>query len=173
MPFLAWVQLMSLTNHRLRNIHLPEVDALLEHLDSYRPSLQSSIQNVTLLLSLVIEDRCLPEQKLHLEMLTESQIASGEHAAQSLEELFKLTDEFSYFLAQNIHSDLPQSVTEGSPSPLVSPRKQGNTGISFSGPDAIVPMDVGITFSSVNTAFLSSPLNSPEITFQLTRNGLV
>lgn len=47
----------------------------------------------------MIEDQPLTDQKLYLELLTESQIASGEHAAQPLEEVFKLTDEYSYFIS--------------------------------------------------------------------------
>jgi hypothetical protein len=47
----------------------------------------------------MIENRPLPDQKLCLEMLTESQVASGEHVTQPLEEVFKLTDEYSYFMS--------------------------------------------------------------------------
>ena len=72
-----------------------------------RPSLKSDIQNVTCLLSVMIEDRCLPDQKLWLEMLTDEQIASGELATNSLEELLKVTDEASYL----IHSDPSHSAT--------------------------------------------------------------
>jgi hypothetical protein len=64
---------------------LAEVDALVEYLDSYRPSLKADIQNLTSLLSPLIEDRCLPDQRLKLEMLSESQIAT-----QSLKELFEM-----------------------------------------------------------------------------------
>ena len=150
-------------NCRFLNVRLPDVDTLLEHLDFYRPSLKSSIQNVTLLLSLMIEDQRLPEEKLVLEMLTESQIASGEHATQGLDTLFKLTDELSYYMAEDIQSDLPRSVTEGSSSPLESPREQRNTGTPLSESDAPGGEGVDITYSSVNTVFLSSPLNSPEM----------
>ncbi|KIM99998.1 hypothetical protein OIDMADRAFT_55889 [Oidiodendron maius Zn] len=104
--------------------------------------------------------QCLPEEKLVLEMLTESKIASGEHATQCLDKLFKLTDESSYYMAEDIQSDL-QSVTEGSPSPLGSPTEQGNTSTPLS--DAPSREDIGTTLSSVNTVFLSSPLNSPEM----------
>ena len=88
-----------------------------------RPSLKSDIQNVTCLLSVMIEDRCLPDQKLWLEMLTDEQITSGELATNSLEELSKFTDEASYFT----HSDPSHSATEGSP----SPGEQGNASTSF------------------------------------------
>ena len=47
----------------------------------------------------MIEDQPLPDLKLYLEMLSESQVASGEHATQPLEEVFKLTDEYSYFMS--------------------------------------------------------------------------
>jgi hypothetical protein len=53
---------MTLMNHRLRHIHLAEVDVLMENLDCYWPSLKSNIQSVTYLLSLMIEDRSLPDQ---------------------------------------------------------------------------------------------------------------
>jgi hypothetical protein len=59
-----------------------------EYLDPYRLSLKADIQNLTSLLLPLIEDRCLPDWRLKLEMLTESQITSGEHITQSLKELF-------------------------------------------------------------------------------------
>jgi hypothetical protein len=59
---------------------LPEVNALVEHLDSYRLSLKADIQNLTS----PIKDRRLPDQRLKLKMLSESQIVSREHATQSL-----------------------------------------------------------------------------------------
>jgi hypothetical protein len=46
----------------------------------------------------MIEYRALPDQRLHLEKLAESRIASGEHETQSLEELFDFRDGCSYFL---------------------------------------------------------------------------
>jgi hypothetical protein len=48
-------------DHSLRNMQLPEVDTLVEHLNSYRPSLKADIQNLTSLLSPLIEDQCLPD----------------------------------------------------------------------------------------------------------------
>jgi hypothetical protein len=57
--------------------------------------LPSDIQNLTPILYSLIEDRPLPDQKLCLEMLIESQIASGE-------ELFKFTDECSYFIGEAV-----------------------------------------------------------------------
>jgi hypothetical protein len=44
---------------------LPEVDALVEYLDSYRPSLTADIENLTSLLSPLIEDQGLPDQRLN------------------------------------------------------------------------------------------------------------
>jgi hypothetical protein len=146
---------MALTNHRLLNIHLPAIDALMENLDSYRPSLKSDIQNVTNLLSCMVEDRCLPDEKLWLEMLTDEQIASGELATNSLEELLKVTDEASYYT----HSDPSHSATEDSP----SPGERGNTSTSFPEPDTTGREDVGMTISSAHEAYLSSPLQSPEM----------
>jgi hypothetical protein len=95
---------------------LIEVDALVEYLDSYRPSLKADIQNLTCLLSLLIEDRCLPDQRLQLEMLTESQIASGEHTDRLLKELFEFTSGYSSFLTEAAF-DLSQPDTKASTSP--------------------------------------------------------
>lgn len=72
------------------------------------------LKNLISLLSLLIEDRCLPDERLKLEMLSESQITSGELATQSLKELFELSDECSYFLTEAASSDLPHSGTEAS-----------------------------------------------------------
>jgi len=57
-----------------------------KYLDFYRPAFKDDVKNLTSLLSPLIEDRCLPDQRLKLEMLSESQITSGELAAQSLKE---------------------------------------------------------------------------------------
>jgi len=71
-PLLHDSLITDLDDHSLRNMTLPEVDALVEYLDSYRSSLKADIQNLTSLLLLLIEDQCLPDQRLKLEMLTES-----------------------------------------------------------------------------------------------------
>jgi hypothetical protein len=162
----------NLDSYRLRNTHLPEIKALVEHLDSYRPSLKSDIHNLTFLLSLIIEDRCLPEQRLRLETLCESQIVSGEHAAQSLKDLFEFTDECLGFLAETTQPD--QSITEGSPCSLVSLGSLAETtpdqSITESSPRSLVSLgeqvDDSTAFprpSSLDNLFLSSPLNSPDI----------
>ena len=96
----------DLDDHSLRNTPLAEVYALVEHLDSYRPSLQADIQNLTAHLSPLIEDRCLPDQRLKLEILTESQITSGVLATLSLKELFELSDGYSHLLTEAASSDL-------------------------------------------------------------------
>jgi hypothetical protein len=85
----------SVDSHRFRHINLTDVDDLVTHLSSYRPSLRADIQNLTPTLYSLIEDRPLPDQKLCLEMLIKSQIASGE-------ELFKFTDECSYFIGEAV-----------------------------------------------------------------------
>ena len=146
---------MALTNHRFLNIHLPAIDALMENLDSYRPSLKSDIQNVTNLLSYIVEDQCLPDEKLWIEMLTDEQIASGELATNSLEELLKVTDDASYYT----NSDPSHSATEDSP----SPGEQGNASTSFPEPDTTGRKNIGMTISSAHEAYLSSPLKSSEI----------
>jgi hypothetical protein len=86
--------------YRLRTIGLSAVDDVVRYLDLCRPSLRADIHNLTPCLYSMIEDRSLPDQKLHLELLTESQVASEEQATQPLEELFKLTDEHSYFMSE-------------------------------------------------------------------------
>ena len=131
------------------------IDALMEHLDSYRPSLRSDIQNLTSLLSPMIEDQCLPGQRLYLEMLTENQIASGYLATQSLKELFEFIDEYSYFLTEAMQS------IEDSPYPSVSNGEQAS--MVFPRPYTPGQEDVGITISSARNDFLSSALNSPEM----------
>jgi len=85
------------------------VDSLVEHLDSYKPSLKADIENLTSLLSPLIGDQCLPDQRLEPEKLTESQIASREHADRSLEELSEHTDDYSSFLTEIARSDLSVS----------------------------------------------------------------
>lgn len=86
--------------YRLLTIGLSAVDDVVRYLESCRPSLGTDIHNLTPFLYSMIEDQPLPDQKLHLELLTESQIASGEHATQSLEEVFKLTYDYSYFMSE-------------------------------------------------------------------------
>jgi hypothetical protein len=110
---------------------LIEVDALVEYLDSYRPSLKADIQNLIFLLSPLIEDRCLPDQRLYLEILTKSQIVSREYTNRSLKQLFELTNSYLSFLTQAAF-DLSQPDTKASTSPLVSFEEQvgGSTAIS-------------------------------------------
>jgi hypothetical protein len=140
---------------------LAKVDALVEYLDSYRPSLKANIQNLTSLLSPLIEDQCLPDQRLKLEMLSESQIASRtqllkelfefsddyssfltEAATQSLKELFEFSDDF---LTETAHPDLSQSIAEGSPYPLVNLGEQADGSTAFPSPDTVDQEDPGIT----------------------------
>jgi hypothetical protein len=128
-------------SHKFLNIHLPKVDALMENLDS-------NIRNVSCLLSSMIEDRCLSDQKMCLEMLTDEQIAPGELATNSLEELLKFTDEASYFT----NYDPSRCATEDSP----NPGKHGNARTSFSEPDTTGREDVGIIISSAHDAFIAS-----------------
>jgi hypothetical protein len=124
---------------------LPEIDALVEHLDSYRPSLKADIQNLTSLLSPLIKDQCLPDQRLQLETLTESQIASREHAARSLKELFEHSDDCSSFLTEAVYSDLCQPDTEASPHPLMNLGEQADSSTALPGPVILDPDDPGIT----------------------------
>jgi len=144
----------NLEHRSLRNLTILEVDALVKYLDSYRPALNDDIKNLTSLLSPLIEDRCLPGQRLKLEMLSESQITSGELAAQSLKELFDLSDECSYFLTEADGSDLPQSGTEASLSSQVDLEKQADFKMASLGPSIPGPVDPSIT---LYTDYLLSP----------------
>ena len=152
------LRLMTWTNHRFRRINLPEVDALLENLDYCRPSLKSDIENVTVLLSLMIENRCLPEQKLLLETLTDEQTASGELAATSVKELLNFTDEDAYFM----YLDFPPSPEDWSPSPPTSLGEQSNASTPFPDPNALDQEKPVITISTIQEAYLLSPLKPSE-----------
>ena len=100
-PSQALLSLITdLNDYSLRNTDISEVDALMKRLDSYRLSLKTDIQNLTSLLSPLIEGCCLLDQKLKLEILSKSQITSGEHETRSLKELFEFTDDCSYFLTE-------------------------------------------------------------------------
>lgn len=79
-------------------IYILEVDFLVENFDCYWPTFKSDIQNVADLLSLMIEDRYLPDQQLFLEILTDKQIASGELGGNSVKELLDFTDGDAYLL---------------------------------------------------------------------------
>jgi hypothetical protein len=114
-------------------------------LDSYRPSLKTDIQNLTSLLSPLIEGCCLPDQRLKLETLSESQIAFGEHETYSLKELFEFTDECSSFLTEEALSDLPQPNTEASIHPLVSLGEQAGGSTTMPGLNILGPDDPSIT----------------------------
>jgi hypothetical protein len=96
----------NIDNHSLKNITLPQMDALVEYLDSYKPSLKIDIQNLTSLLTPLIEDQRLPDQRLKLEILTKSQITSGEYAARLLKELLEFSDDYSSPLVETPRSDL-------------------------------------------------------------------
>lgn len=80
----------------------------MEYLDFSRPSFKINIRNLTSFLSVLIENRCLPSQRLILEVLSENQIASGEHASRSLKELFKYAGGHTYFLTEKTISEFSQ-----------------------------------------------------------------
>ena len=92
-------------------------------------------------------------------MLTESQIASREHTIRSLKELFEFSDDF---LTQTAHPDLSQSITEGSPYPLVNLEEQADGSTAFPGPDTLDQGDLGIT-SFTDYLFLSSLVDLQNI----------
>ena len=56
----------------------------MRYLDSARPSLRIDILSLISILPPLIEDRSLPNRLLRLQMMSERQIISREHAAQSL-----------------------------------------------------------------------------------------
>jgi len=124
---------------------LPKVNALVERLDSYRPSLKADTQNLTSLLSPLIEDRCLPDQRLQLKTLTKSQIASKEYTARPLKELFKYSDDCLSLLTEAARSDLSQPNTEASPDHLVNLGEQVDSSTTLPGPDIFDPDDPSIT----------------------------
>lgn len=155
-PHLYSSLITDIDNRSLRNVTLPKIDALVAYLDSYRLSLKADIQNLISLLSLLIEDQCLPDQRLKLEMLTESQITSREHAARSLKELFEFSDDYSFFLTEAARSDLSDPVTEASPYPLASFEEQADgRSTALPGPYTLEQDDPGMT-SYTDFLFLSS-----------------
>jgi hypothetical protein len=138
-------------------MQLPDVDTLVEHLDSYRPSLKADIQNLTSLLSPLIEDQCLPDQRLLLEMLTKSQITSGEHITRSLKELFEYSNDYSSFLTEIAH---PDPSTEASTDALASFGGQAGGSTALPGHCILEPGDPSITSF---TDYLSSPTSWGEM----------
>jgi hypothetical protein len=138
------------------------MDALVEYLDSYRPSLKADIQNLTSLLSPLIEDQCLPDQRLKLEMMTESQITSGEHAARSLKELFEFSSDYSSPLVETPRSDLSHPITEASTYSLVSFGEQAGGSTAFPDPPILNQDDQGITLYT-DYLFLSSLVDAQHM----------
>jgi hypothetical protein len=80
----------------LRELTAPQEDALITYLDVSRPSLKTDVKNLSSLLSGLIEDQFLPSRTLMLEVLSESQIRSGELAVKSLKELLEYSDDVNY-----------------------------------------------------------------------------
>jgi hypothetical protein len=84
---LTILSLLILGVHSLRELTAPQEDALIAYLDFSRPSLKTDVKNLSFLLSGLIEDQFLPSRTPMLEVLSESQIRSGELAVKSLKEL--------------------------------------------------------------------------------------
>jgi len=144
-----------------RKLTLPQIDALVEYLDSSRPSLKSDIQNLTSLLPALIEDRCLPSQRLKLEILSESQITSGEHASRSLRELLEYADDdYTSFLTEEALSEFSWSSTEASLYPLVDLEKQAD-----GNPASLAPfiLDLENLVVTSYADYLLSPIDMKEI----------
>jgi hypothetical protein len=83
-------------------------------------SLKADIENLTSFLAQLIEDQCLPNRKLKLEMWSESEMGSGPHTSMSLGELFEYSSEGDYmsFLTDWGLSELsPPSTAASSHSP--------------------------------------------------------
>jgi hypothetical protein len=93
-------------------------------------------------------------------MLTESQIASGEHADRSLKELFEFSDVYSSFLTEAARSDLSQPNTEASTEPLVTFGKQAGGSTALPSPHILDPDDPSIISC---TDYLSSPTSWEEM----------
>jgi hypothetical protein len=94
-------------------------------------------------------------------MLIESQIKSGEHATKSLDELFKFTDECSFFMNEAAPS-VYQSSTEGSTCSLASLGEQLDGNTAF--PERHTPRRQGEGLvSPVDDYLLSSALNTLEM----------
>jgi hypothetical protein len=70
-------------------------------------------------------------------------------------ELFKSFNDYLSFLTKTAHPDLSQSITKGSPYPLVNLREQADSSTAFPGPDTLDQGDLGIT-SFTDLLFLSS-----------------
>jgi hypothetical protein len=93
-------------------------------------------------------------------MLTKSQITSGEHATRSLKELFEHPDDYLSFLTEAARSEISQSTTEASPSPLVSLEEQAGGSTALPGPHILAPDDPSITSC---TDYLLSPTSWEEM----------
>lgn len=108
--------------------------------------------NITFVLLPLIEDRYLPDQRLLLEMLTLCQIASGELALHSLEELFKYSDDCSNFLAEASCYDSSQPEIQASLNPLVG---YGSVDVATDLPEHDL-----VTESYSDRLFLASPIET-------------
>jgi hypothetical protein len=93
-------------------------------------------------------------------MLTESQIASKEHAARSLKELFEFSDDCSSFLIEAACSNLSQPNTKALTYPLVSFGEQASGSTASLGPYILDADDLSITLC---TGYLLSPTNWEEM----------
>lgn len=137
----------------LRNVKHGQEDALIEYLDSHSPSLKSDILNITSVLLPIIEDRCLPDQKLQLEVLSPAQIASGELENRSLKELFEYSDNCSNFLAEAFCYDSSQTQIRTPLNHLVG---YGSVDMTTDLPRLDVEHDL-VTESRSDWLFLTSP----------------
>ena len=110
----------------------------------------------------MIEDQRLPGRRLKLELLSESEITSGEHTVQSLKELLKYSDDddITCFLTESDLSDYPQSGTEASPHFVIDPDNHSRVNMASTYPDAL---DLGDPSFKSCTDYLSSPLGEDEM----------
>ncbi|KAL5313333.1 hypothetical protein ACEPPN_019066 [Leptodophora sp. 'Broadleaf-Isolate-01'] len=60
-----------MSNDTLRDLPMPQEDALITHLIQTQPTLKPDIKNLTAFLVQVMEDQRVPRKKLKLEMLSE------------------------------------------------------------------------------------------------------
>ncbi|KAG4414645.1 hypothetical protein IFR04_012216 [Cadophora malorum] len=98
----------DITNETLRDLSVPQEDALIAHLNQTQPTLKSDIKNLTAFLVQVVEHQRVPGKKLKLETLSEQDMESRERAGGSLKDLFEFSDEinYTYFLTDEALSPL-------------------------------------------------------------------
>jgi hypothetical protein len=101
----------------------------------------------------------MPEGTLTLEVLSESQVRSGELAVRSLEELLEYSDDVNYasYLTVGALSELSETDMDASPLVPVDFEKMASSNASLATPGASNDYDLGCT------DYLLSPTDDKEI----------